>query len=639
VAKVTSDYASLYLQYTADPFTAVKTIYSEWLTEGSRPKQTPRTDRECEAVVYALLKILLRKREFGKAATMLWGPAKFSSDPHLVKLLWSKLDSCNVLWVLGAGSCGKTWNAAIWHLLDWLADPDFTSVKVLSATEKHTKTNIFASLRDLHASALIKLPGDFKTESIRTTSNEAQGFEVVTVPPGPEGRGRLRGFHPKPRPEPHPDFGKLTRIRILLDEAETLPPGVFEEIQNILLTEEANSPVVKCTGLTNPKDMSSPFGQLCRPADPLGWKSIDEDSEVWEGQNGATVLSLDGAKSENVIEKRLVYPGFLTYEGYCRYDPQTPGFQTFCRGKFPTGDLNISVISQDVMNRGFSTLRWAGITIGLAAVDLAGEGVDSVILAYGRLGLAKGFGVAGDPNGDTLFEAPRKCLELVKLLEISKVDPNRKLETTQFIAAEVIRICKELDLTDRQLVVDKTGVGLGVYDMLRNVDNGLGSAVLGINYSESATESKILAEDSQRPSELYDRIATEMLFAVKKWLQFDYLKLAPKFNDPDLINELTSRRYHQKGLKLKLEEKKEYKSRGNSSPDRADAVSLLVHLARMRSEELQMIWSMNENSPNNRVEPNPEKYADSYIDFNAESDITERDHPMDAYHADYETDF
>ncbi len=47
---------------------------------------------------------------------------------------------------------------------------------------------------------------------------------------------------------------------------------------------------------------------------------------------------------------------------------------------------------------------------------------------------------------------------------------------------------------------------------------------------------------------------------------------------------MTGRRFLLTQKKTKVESKKDYKSRGNKSPDRADALTMLVHVVRMQSK-------------------------------------------------------
>ena len=105
---------------------------------------------------------------------------------------------------------------------------------------------------------------------------------------------------------------------MVLDEAEEVPVGVWEGINNILSTADSDSYKghIKIFGASNPRDRTSDFAQRCEPKD--GWGSVDcEDDFEWESREGYHVLRLDAARCENVIEKRIVYAGLQTYQGFC----------------------------------------------------------------------------------------------------------------------------------------------------------------------------------------------------------------------------------------------------------------------------------------------------------------------------------
>jgi hypothetical protein len=188
-----------------------------------------------------------------------------------------------------------------------------------------------------------------------------------------------------------------------------------------------------------------------------------------------------------------------------------------------------------------------------------------------------------------------------------------------------------LELKDYQVIVDATGAGTGVDDILKQ---DFGPRVLGVNYSESASERKIMMEDDKTPYELYERLYSELWFALRKWIEFDYLKFSGDFSSPELVTELTNRRFLQKGSgKLQVEPKKEYKARGNDSPDRGDSLSLLVHLARLRADELQAIFSDAGGAFDiRRIQKIDHHFQSEYIDFeNNEPLNLTKNHPMDEY--------
>jgi hypothetical protein len=125
-----------------------------------------------------------------------------------------------------------------------------------------------------------------------------------------------------------------------------------------------------------------------------------------------------------------------------------------------------------------------------------------------------------------------------------------------------------------------------------------------------------MVEDQKTPFELYERLFTELLFGVRKWLEYDYLKFSKNFESPELANQLTTRLFRQKGERVQIESKKEYKSRGNSSPDHADSLSLLVYLARERLDEIQTIFATTEHMLTERLKPGlVDNEASQYLDF------------------------
>ena len=143
--------------------------------------------------------------------------------------------------------------------------------------------------------------------------------------------------------------------------------------------------------------------------------------------------------------------------------------------------------------------------------------------------------------------------------------------------AEVRRVANSFNIRAEHLCLDRTGHGQGVYDLLRHN----WGEVVGVNYSESCNEQRIMVEDHDEPKNLYDRINSELWFAMRKFIEFGYCKIAYGFPTDDLFPQLTGRRYRSAGRKARVERKEDYQSRANGkSPDEADAFSLLIQLVR-----------------------------------------------------------
>jgi hypothetical protein len=571
---------------------------------GNRPKDAPSTFTMTEEIATKILQKGVRKMllqdQFEAAAALLWGDDVFDPTPQSTQDVFYCLWTYPLNMVMGAGSMGKSYSGGAWFFLDYYRDPEWTSLKVLSSTRKHAKTNIYAHMQHLSRSACFDLGLTVLAESIRINDDERHGISLDTIPQGDEGKGRLRGFHPIPRTHgPHEVFGLMSRVYVLLDEAEEIPGGVWDDIDNLMLSESSDSPGhVKLFAASNPKDRGSKYGQRCEPANGWSTVSIDE-SRQWEGKLGWHVLRLDGATCENVQQKQVVYPGMQTYDGYMRYATQggdtTPQYFTMARGWFPEQGLAVVAIPEDVVRNAIGTFHFTGPVRHMVAHDLAFEGEDLVRTTVGRIGDSDGWVDANgkrwyfkDRSRDNLDDlddptpgsmSPTGIVRRVVQLEQQITMPKeRTLELTR----SIIRMCKQLHVTPMMTIVDRTGNGTGVYHNLLSM---FGDGVVGVHYGEAATDMPLFRDEPEIASELYDGIVTELVFGLGRYMEFHYLKLSPAYRHDQLIAECSKRRYKQKGTKLRIESKKEYVQRTQEgSPDSMDSASMLVLLARMRGD-------------------------------------------------------
>jgi hypothetical protein len=127
---------------------------------------------------------------------------------------------------------------------------------------------------------------------------------------------------------------------------------------------------------------------------------------------------------------------------------------------------------------------------------------------------------------------------------------------------------------------DRTGHGAGVADLIRYEWS---TAIHDINYTSGASESKIMQEDSKTCKEEYERVFTELWFALRYWGEFGVFLIHPSMDMSKLTQQITNRRFHTRAGRKQVESKKDYKSRGFESPGEADSLTLLVHAARKGS--------------------------------------------------------
>jgi hypothetical protein len=532
-----------------------------------------------KSIVLQYVQDLLDKDQFEAAATILWGNTVYDWRPMSARDTWRCLFEHDKLLIQGAGAMGKTFNAAAWFLLDWMRDPYYTCIKVVSLTEAHAQRNVFAAIKTFYRTALVKPEyegGEELVKSIQANDDDKNGIHLVAVPKGDSGTGTLRGFHPAPRAgKPHPKWGLMSRTHVVLDEAEEVPAGVWEGLQNILSAADTDGAKgrIKIFGASNPKDRTSEFGKRCEPE--RGWMSVDcEEDFEWKSRDGWHVLRLDAARCENVTQRRTVFPGFQTYEGYMAYEARgkTAEYYTMARGFFPQEGISMAIITPAMMDNSIGNVRFIGPVVPLAAFDLALEGNDQVLCSHGRFGLCDGW---TPRDGKFIeFKKPKIVLQLDGQISFPK---KATLEQT----TAIIKFCKQMRIGPNWLCVDRTGNGAGIHDSLCSL---FGSEVMGVNYSWAATETRILGDDSQKANELYSGVVTELIFGLAKYLEFEFLKIAPSFRNEDVVKQAISRRYKQQGKGLvRVESKADFVKRTRqNSPDALDSLSLLVYLMRQR---------------------------------------------------------
>lgn len=267
------------------------------------------------ATLAAFLHQLLDGGQYIEAALLLWGGTIFNPNPRSVRMTWNALTNYNKNLIIGSSSMGKSYNMIVWELLRWIHDPEYTNIKNVSTTEAHAKAGTWTHLVELHAKASIPLPGEATATFLGLDPiNKRAGISVVALRQGDKGKGSLQGFHPVPRDKPHPIFGPLSAVILIIDEGEEVPNGLWEGVDNMLANEDEYGSV-KIVSSTNPKNRESILAQRAKPVG--GWDSVHVDiDEEWDSAQGWHVTRLDAAKSENVKQKRMVEQGLQTHQGY-----------------------------------------------------------------------------------------------------------------------------------------------------------------------------------------------------------------------------------------------------------------------------------------------------------------------------------
>jgi hypothetical protein len=557
-------------------------------TFGTKFKGAKPSTFEIEATLATFLQYLLDNERYSDAATLLWTPNLFTGEPRSVRMIFDAMFDHVTNMVPGAASMGKSYDLGVWHYLDWRRDPMFTSVQVIGPSENHLQRNLFSHLVRLHRQASVPFPkAEVMQLGITTDPHErTAGIFGVVIPLGKRSSGRLQGVKITMRPTPHPFFGPTSRLRVMIEEAENVPVGIWEDVTNIISNAGGTGTErFKICAPFNPKDPNGPCAQRCEPID--GWASLDvETSEQWDSKRGWHVTRLDAYKSENVVLGTEKYFGLQTKEGLDKLIQNaggvgTPGYYTMARGWFPPTGVDLAVIPQHLMNDVVGEYIFSSSYEICAGTDVALEGEDTAIMVLGRCGLSNGYRKPATkefPKGEVVEFKNAQNMRISKYaVQVDSIFPLPKGDTTKLVSSSTDTY-KGAKVNGNYAGIDRTGNGAGVHDVLLRTFH---AGVKGINGSSSPTERRILEEDQKLPCDEYAWLISELWFALRKYIEYGFLKIHPNVPQDPLFQELTGRRFLLSGAKTKVESKKEYRSRGNRSPDRADALTILLHAVRL----------------------------------------------------------
>src|SRR6185436_12342304 len=304
-----------------------------------------------------------------------WGP---KSKLHFQWNPWNEdmlTEACrnNRLALSGCAGSGKSRFAAMWGIVNWMAQPGKTIVLFTSTSLSDSKKRIWGAVEEYFLSASDKagrplLPGKLTSSTckIRTTDgnkiwpdSEAGMFLV----PGDRAKlkeniGKLIGIH-------------TARVLFICDEMPELSPALVEAAESNL----AVNPYFQFIALGNFASIYDPFGQFSTPKS--GWGSVSTEHERWEIDRGVC-LRFDGLKSPNVLLGEEKYPGIYStrhYKEHC----EGPGgqhsarFWRMCRS-FPCPEADADrIYSQADLLRGKvdEIVRWQAKPIRGAALDPA----------------------------------------------------------------------------------------------------------------------------------------------------------------------------------------------------------------------------------------------------------------------------
>jgi hypothetical protein len=577
----------------------------DWLKAGnlllkfsgvSEEVQSPITAKQ---LLRSLLHTLLDNDEYLKAGALLWPRHLFDPRPQYTQDIFKAIIEDNQLLIPGANGCSKSYSCIAFCYLDWRRDPEYTMIKMAAVNEEHLKRTLIAQVSQFHTAASIDMEQKCVDNELYLGLEGLpdMGIAGVIMPQGAEGTGRIRGYKPKPiRKVKHPRFGYSSRVRFYGDEGQVYRISVFKDFGSMQSAMNGPDPV-KIFVTYNPDSTDRPVVLKAMP--PQGWLMEDMETQFrYKSKEGWSVLRLDGAKCENVVQRKIVYPGLQTLEGYMKFvqgggDTSSDYFEK-ARGFPPIkGAVNI-IIAPSFPSDFRGTANFIEPPMVGATVDCAYQGEDGAVMTPFRYGLASGWTrESGDKiifvdHRDPTKRKPRHVLQYDQQITLVNRDD------TVALAQEVMEKAKQLNIKPENLGIDGTGNGFGTYSHLKQYFGD----VIFIQWAAKATDKKVLNEDQAPASALYDSIISEMWFTVRRWFESGCIIISPMIDHSPLNQQLSTRRFSRVRLGLMhVESKKEYKSRGHSSPDEADSFVMAPMVIRQRHEILPGMQAESERPP------------------------------------------
>jgi hypothetical protein len=225
---------------------------------------------------------------------------------------------------------------------------------------------------------------------------------------------------------------------------------------------------------------------------------------------------------------------------------------------------------------------WVEDPVPVSSCDLALEGGAAAEYTLGKWGLASGMifppSIQHPEGRIVMFKNDRGQVIPRYGLQADQQFPLTKGNTLA-ISDQLESMNKKVRVTPQFFACDRTGVGAGAADVLKN---NWGQGLHAVNYMEGPSETKLMVEDTKTCEQEYDRMHTELWYALRAYGEFGYLLINPEMDITELKEQVTTRQI-KIGSKNRVESKADYKLRGYKSPDKADSLTLFVLAARRGS--------------------------------------------------------
>lgn len=506
------------------------------------------------------------------------GLGKYGHLKKAIKLVWPNLDWHEWMeWRLkkiceysfnawtGSGTSGKTFDSALYAMIWWLVMPNESSAILTSTTGKMIRRRMWPAIQELFDTAA-KIPNsdllckgfpghmvDSKTTLQSKKGDDKHGIFAIAIRDGPIHKAvdDIQGIHSK-------------RMLVVIDEATGTPEAIFQAISNLRLGCDEFTLIIS----GNAESHVDPHGRICEPA--LGWQSITIEDEEWETKGVAEwqadpgiCLHFDGIKSPNIKAGFKKHPYLYSQENLesarrGENFQETIAWWKYTRGFWAPAGICRTVFTEELFNKHDARGRHRFISkfALIAAFDPA-YGGDRPVLRFAEL-------------GD--LETGLMGIQLTESLEIPLIVAKGN-EIHYQLADRVQAECEKRGVKPENFAMDTSGEGGGTADI---ISRQWSPNIVRVEFGGAPSDMPVSKEDTRLAKDAFDRKVTELYFSARNFVFGSQLK---GVTDRD-ISELCSREYKEELRKKKLDKKDECKLKIGKSPDYADCLVVLCHLAR-----------------------------------------------------------
>ena len=259
--------------------------------------------------------------------------------------------------------------------------------------------------------------------------------------------------------------------------------------------------------------------------------------------------------------RRTLWPFLYTYENYLRSRNRHKSLNYWSqdRGFWAESGILNTILSEVMIDKygARESFVFNSYSTPIAFLDPAFGG-DQCVARFGFMGDVEG-GKVGILLTDTV---------------VIEAEADSKDEVDYQIARRFIDECARRTVGPENAGIDATGIGRGVYAITASEWS---QRVNRVEFGGGASDLPASADDPRPAKQVYDRKVTELWYSVRELVMAGQLR---GMQTAEIV-QFCTREYKRLGRLIRIDTKDECKAKLGRSPDNADAVSGLCHVARI----------------------------------------------------------